>query len=284
MNLCKCGCGQECKKLYVSGHNGRVMHPMKGKCLSEERCKQISENKKNNKYHLGFHHTKESKELMRLANLGRKHNEEWKINASKRNSGINNKMYGLKGKDNPLFGIPRSQETKEKLSKNMKENHFVYTDEMKRKMSEAKTRKSLSLEHIKNISESLKGSGNPMYGKPCPKGAGRCKWYWVNDVHCFGTYEKRFAEACFKWNISVKRVNKRNYFEDAQGKFSYLFDFIINNNQIVEIKGWKENPQWLRKLPFLEELNVIVLYEKDLINFENTGILPILEKVLKETL
>jgi len=82
--------------------------------------------------------------------------------------------------------------------------------------------------------------------------------------------EKRFVEACFKWNIPVKRSHKRIYLEDLKGEFTYSPDFIIYNNQIIEIKG-QSDLRWVRKMPFLKQNNIIVLYEKDLVNFENTG-------------
>jgi hypothetical protein len=52
MNLCKCGCGNECKKTYAKGHNSKgENHPFYGK-----------------------HHTNNTKEQIKKTSMG-----NWKI-------------------------------------------------------------------------------------------------------------------------------------------------------------------------------------------------------------
>lgn len=59
-----------------------------------------------------------------------------------------------KGKNNPMFGKKRSEETKRKISASKRGKK--HTEERKRKMSEAHKGKKLSEEHKRKISEGMK--------------------------------------------------------------------------------------------------------------------------------
>jgi len=88
----------------------------------------------------GSHHTKEVREKMRLARLGK-----------------------YCGENNPNYGNHLSEETKEKLRIiNLKENK---SDETLEKMRKAHLGKHLSEITKKKISEATSGKNNPMYGK-----------------------------------------------------------------------------------------------------------------------
>lgn len=93
--------------------------------------------------------------------------EASKIRFSERMSGENSPFYGKKkvfseqhlanmrasrktGKDSPLFGIPRSEEVKQKMRKPKHEGHG-------QKVSESKKGRKLSEEHCRHLSESHKG-------------------------------------------------------------------------------------------------------------------------------
>ena len=90
---------------------------MKGKHLSEETRKKISEASKGNKYALGYKHSEEAKnkiaEAMKGENnpfYGRHHTEE----AKKKNAEAHKGKH--LGKDNPFYGKHHSDELKKKLS------------------------------------------------------------------------------------------------------------------------------------------------------------------------
>lgn len=66
-------------------------------------------------------HSDETRAKLALAGARRKHSEETKTKMSQshrgKHDGPNNPMYRKRGKDSPFYGVPRSDETKEKLSK-----------------------------------------------------------------------------------------------------------------------------------------------------------------------
>jgi len=71
---------------------------------------------------------KEISKKVRKSNIGRKKTEEeiLKLKASCKgiNSGKNNGMYGVTGKDHPCFGKPKSREHKKKLSESATRNDY----------------------------------------------------------------------------------------------------------------------------------------------------------------
>jgi len=117
--LCQCGCNRNVagpKNRFITGHN------LRGRKLSEETKRKISEARK-----------------------GRKHSE-----ASKR------KMSEVKkGKNHPLFGKQHSDETKKKMSEiKLDKKH---TEESKKKMSGSHKGKELSEETKRKIGIANKG-------------------------------------------------------------------------------------------------------------------------------
>ena len=85
---------------------------------------------------------------------------------------------GLKGELHPLYGKPRSEEVKKRLSQALQGKSFPHcssrkgmkhTEEMKQKISNALKGKKKSPEHIKNASEAFKKSVllNGRKGVPC---------------------------------------------------------------------------------------------------------------------
>jgi len=255
--FCKCGCKQIANYgKWAFGHWNRGRDSWN----KNKKCKPLSE---------------EHKRKIRLSSLGRKHSEEYKIRMSILNKGkiISNK-------------------TRAKISNANKGRHL--TDEQKLKISLKSLGKKFSEEHKRKISEGLKGNPNLSHKKnnhPFWKKFGkdsanygyrhkeeskkkisvgnlgkenkknRCKWFSVNGIKCQGTWEKRFVEACFKWNIPVKRNEKRFFFEDNRGKFSYCPDFVINN-QIYEVKGWV-GPSSVRRFNAISKLPIKFIFEKE---------------------
>jgi len=132
VKYCECGCGQIVKKRFVSGHNGRVSHGMKGKSHSQEARNRMSEGHKGmptwNKglkgVQVGWNkglHTKSGMEGKKHSEAAKKKMSEAKIGSirsvkSRKKQALNNTTnpnYGMKGKSH-------SEETKLKLSKRVK--------------------------------------------------------------------------------------------------------------------------------------------------------------------
>jgi len=113
--------------------------------------------------------SEETKEKIRIGNLGKKMSLESRQKISKASSGKNNGMYNHKyttetllkmsnnnsGENNPNYGKKTSEETKQKISKaNIGNTHSNLTKE---KISKANTGKIRSPELRKQISDKLKG-------------------------------------------------------------------------------------------------------------------------------
>lgn len=86
----------------------------RGKKVSPEGCKRISQG------HLGILRTPEAIEKSAAFHRGRKRSAETCLKLSKANSGENHPNFGCRGVDNPLFGIPRSEEVRRKISESLK--------------------------------------------------------------------------------------------------------------------------------------------------------------------
>ena len=132
---------EEAREKISKGH--------RGKKVSEESKEKMS------RAHLGKKHSEEAKEKMRQAKLGKTLSEDHKEKIGKSNSGENNYMYGKFGKDNPQYGLKRSDETKEKIGKAHRGKKI--SEEAKEKMRQAKLGKKLSKEHIESIRKANTG-------------------------------------------------------------------------------------------------------------------------------
>lgn len=121
--FCQCGCNKEIIinnshrwngiPNYISGHNTYIHNPMnniesrnklRNVIFSEERCKRISESQK------GKHHSESTKEKMRIKKLGICRSDETKQKIS--NNAKDNENYGMKNKHH-------TEESKKKMSKNL---------------------------------------------------------------------------------------------------------------------------------------------------------------------
>jgi len=103
------------KKFYET-HDG----PNKGKKFSDETKNKLSEKAKNRTHQpmQGKHHSEETKQKMSDAAKGKKRqpfSDEWKNKISESVSGQKNGMYGITGKDHPMYGKHHSEETKQKM-------------------------------------------------------------------------------------------------------------------------------------------------------------------------
>ncbi|MFW6172463.1 MAG: hypothetical protein ACOC5T_01845 [Elusimicrobiota bacterium] len=88
---------------------------------------------------------------------------------------------------------------------------------------------------------SMKGKNNPMYGKPCPKGAGRGRGGFRKDINLYvrSTWEANFARILSFCNINYEYEKKR--FTLSSG-LTYSPDFYCKYRDIYyEIKGHAES-------------------------------------------
>ena len=101
--------------IFLTIYEHSKLH-MKGKHLSEETRKKLSEASKGNKYALGYKHSEEAKNKISEANKGEKnpfygkhHTEESKRMNSEAHKGK------YLGKDNPFYGKTHSEESKKRI-------------------------------------------------------------------------------------------------------------------------------------------------------------------------
>lgn len=74
-------------------------------------------NEKENNPFYGKHHSEETKKILSEQRKGMTYSQETKDKLSAMRKGEGNVMWGRKGKDNPNYGLKRSEEEKEYLSK-----------------------------------------------------------------------------------------------------------------------------------------------------------------------
>ena len=120
---------------------------------------------------LGYKLSNETKEKISKANTGRKLSEEARRKISESQRGEKNHNYGVKGKNHYLYGVPKSEEHKRKLSEANKGR--TLPEESRKKISEANKGKipwskgkSFSDEHRKKMSDNhadFNGENNPRW-------------------------------------------------------------------------------------------------------------------------
>lgn len=82
-----------------------------------------------------------------------------------------------------------------------------------------------------------------------------------HGIHCDSSWELAYLVYNLEHNIPIKRCNiKRTYIIDGKQK-NYFPDFIINDNKIVEIKGYYDKSA---KIKQEQNPDILILFEKDL--------------------
>lgn len=95
------------------------------------------------------------------------------------------------------------------------------------------------------------------------KGSGRSKHGWYNGIYCDSTYELVFLIYCLDHNIEIRRCEKSFEYEYKNKKHKYYPDFIINNNEIIEIKGYSSELVKI-KATCVNNENYKILFKPDL--------------------
>ena len=117
---------------------------------------------------------------------------------------------------------------------------------------------SCNLEVKNKISSSMKGNHN---NDPSKTGRGKKGWY--KGFFCSSTYELAYVIYCLDHNIPISRCSKTYDYTYRGKSHKYYPDFIINNKEIIEIKGfWTELVDIKTKA--VNDMPIKVLYYKDL--------------------
>lgn len=69
---------------------------------------------------------------------------------------------------------------------------------------------------------------------------------YYNGIHCDSSWELAYLIYCLEHNIQIKRCNIRFNYEYNGEQHIYTPDFIINESELIEIKGFKDK-RWKEK-------------------------------------
>lgn len=146
-----------------------------------------------------------------------------------------------------------STETKNKISKSVKEFNKKNFDIIKQKNIERKKdkiyvckqcKKQFRTSDIRNTN-SIKYCSNECKHKFLSehtggyrKGSGCGKHGFYKGIKCDSSYELAFLIYCLDHNIEIKRCNEYFNYEIDDKIHRYFPDFIINNKTFIEIKGY----------------------------------------------
>ena len=94
------------------------------------------------------------------------------------------------------------------------------------------------------------------------EGSGRSISGYYRGIFCGSTYELVFLIYCLDKNVSIKRFNKQLKGESL----TYIPDFIIDNKELIEIKGFDNKNITNKKIELAKSFNytIKVLYKEDL--------------------
>lgn len=101
---------------------------------------------------------------------------------------------------------------------------------------------------------------NPLAGGK-RHGSGRGKKGWYKGIFCDSSWELAYVIYCIDHKIPIKRCEEKRIYEWDGNKHIYIPDFVINNDTIIEIKGYNTK-QWQIKQQ--QNLDVVVLYKKEM--------------------
>lgn len=262
----------------------------KGKKLSEEHKRKIGEASKKWQREVGF--SEKTKKRLSEINQGKKLSEETKRKISEANKGNISWMKGLTKKDPRVKKlIEKSLETKKQLYKEGKLKPWnlgkPWNEEVRRKISmrrKGKTYEEImgkekALQFKKKLSQIMKkrvsGKNNPMYGK-----IGELNPHFGKPAeHGKLDFRKDLNHSCrSKWEANYCRFllwTKRKYQYEPKifilllpdgTKTSYTPDFLVDNKEWQELKGWEDRSEikkWkLFQEQYLNEKFVLITRDK----------------------
>jgi hypothetical protein len=227
----------KCKSCHFKSSNTflrvkEINKNKKGKTYEEiygyEKAKFLRENKKNNLEII--------KRLNNFSNFQKGKTYD-KIYGEKKSSIIKNKI----SKFSKTQDISKFRKMGQEANKNRK--YKSWEDQFGKELSDKKK---------KELSKKNKGKNNPMYGKISPKGSGKGVSGWYNDWFFRSLLELSFMiNYIEKNNICWKSAENNNYkikyIDYKNSERTYIPDFILNGNLLVEIK-----PKRLVKTPLIK--------------------------------
>jgi len=165
---------------------------------------------------------------------------------------MSNKQKGLhSGEKNPMFGKKHDTDTRNKISGNTK--RFIEENPNKSKPMAGKTLKDVWINKYGNeradnmekerrikLSASLRGSKNPMYGKPCHSGSGRGIKGWYKTYFFRSLMELSYIIMLERFGInfvSAERSDLKIKYTSMDGnERTYVADFLVAGKYLVECK------------------------------------------------
>ena len=132
-----------------------------------------------------------------------------------------------------------------------------YVNQNRQNPGKALSEKS-EIERRKKISSTMKL--NPLAGGK-RHGSGRGKKGWYRGIFCDSSWELAFVIYCMDHQIPIKRCEEKRIYIWNNTKHIYIPDFIVNNNTIIEIKGYNTK-QWQIKQQ--QNPDIVVLYKNEM--------------------
>lgn len=204
-------------------------------------------------------------------------NEEWKIDDNQYKCPYCDKIYSKQGicshiilshTEEGKVRLNRTLETLSKLKvrKSWNKGKTKETDERILKASETyKSKKYIpwnkgktdifSKETLDKISSKMREIAKLRVSS---KGVGRAFKGWYKNYWCDSQWELAYLIYCLDHNIPIKRCEESFEYEYEGKKHLYHPDFIINENQYIEIKGYESNKDKVKFQAFPKNKQLLV--------------------------
>lgn len=205
-------------------------------------------------------------------------NEDWKINENEYECPICHKIFSKNGICSHII-CAHTEEGRKRVEKNKKLNSrrepwnkgcTKETDERIAKIAETfksknhipwnKGKKGIfSEETIKNISNKMKKIAKTRVSN---KGSGRAYKGWYKNYWCDSQWELAFLIFCLDHSIEIKRCEEA--FEYVYDNDIHLYhpDFIVNNNEYIEIKGYQTKKDDAKFFAFPKD-KILKVYKRE---------------------
>ena len=86
---------------------------------------------------------------------------------------------------------------------------------------------------------------------------------YYHGIHCDSSWELAYLIYCLEHNIQIKRCNIRFNYEYNGEQHIYTPDFIINESELIEIKGFKDE-RWNEKKKCCLLNNITIINKEDI--------------------
>lgn len=86
---------------------------------------------------------------------------------------------------------------------------------------------------------------------------------YYKGIHCDSSWELAYVLYCLDNNIKISRCRKRFTYEYEGKMHLYTPDFIVNDSEIIEIKGYKDK-HWEEKIKCCIENNITIIDKEDI--------------------